>query len=256
MYLGLGLRLGGIGISQGFDPDAAAYVTTAGVTNATAKTQINDFVKGTKNLGLWSNIISWPLRSSQNAGTGTTAYSLGGLITKNGTLTNDPTWGTDGITFDGANDYITVPFTEKSGYTSHNFGAICTLSSVATTRIAVQAGGPWVGVKGATGLLTVSDDNVDTSLGAYTLNDFFGANYDKTGGSYKAYRAGNLIGTTSTAVTLSSSPLLIGAYATNTLFWIGKIAFAHLFNRSLTDEENLSLYNLYKTTLGTGLGLP
>jgi hypothetical protein len=256
MTINGGIRIGGLSVAQVFDPDAAAYVTTAGVTDATAKTQINDFVKGIKNLGLWSNIISWPLRSAQNAGTGTTAYSLGGLITKNGTLTNGPTWGTDGINFDGANDYINVPFTEKSGYTSHNFGTIASLTSVADTRIAVQGGGPWVGIKGATGLLTVSDDGADTSLGAYTLNDFFGANYDKTGGSYKAYRAGNLIGTTSTAVTLSSSPLLIGTYATNFFFWSGTIAFAHLFDKSLTDDENLSLYNLYKTTLGTGLGLP
>ena len=256
MYLGLGLRLGGLNVSQGFDPDAAAYIATAGVTNATAKTQINDFVKGVKNLGLWNDIISWPLRSSQNAGTGTTAYSLGGLITKNGTLTNGPTWGANGIVFDGSNDYITVTFTEKSGYTAHNFGTIASLTSVATTRIAVQAGGPWVGVKGTTQLLTASDDGVDVGLGAYTLNTFFGGNYDKNGGSYTAYRDGNSAGSNATAVTLSSTPLLIGAYATNMLFWSGTIAFAHLFDKSITASENLSLYNLYKTTLGTGLGLP
>ena len=256
MRINSGIRIGGLGISQGFDPDAAAYIATAGVTDATAKTQISDFVKGIKNLGLWSNIISWPLRSSQNAGTGTTAYSLGGLITKNGTLTNGPTWGTDGISFDGSNDYITVTFTEKSGYTAHNFGTIASLTSVATTRIAVQAGGPWVGVKAATQLLTASDDGADVSLGAYTLNTFFGANYNKTGSSFTGYRDGNSAGSEPTGVTLSSTPLLIGAYATNMLFWSGTIAFAHLFDKSITASENLSLYNLYKTTLGTGLGLP
>ena len=251
-----GIRIGGIGISQGFDPDAAAYIATAGVTDATAKTQINAFVKGVKNLGLWNDIISWPLRSTQNAGTGTTAYSLGGLITKNGTLTNGPTWGANGIVFDGANDYINVPFTEKLGYTSHNFGTIASLTTVATTRIAVQAGGPWVGVKAATQLLTASDDGSDVGLGAYTLNTFFGANYDKTGVSFTGYRDGNSAGSSATVATLSSTPLIIGAYATNTLFWSGTIAFAHLFDKSLTAGENLSLYNLYKTTLGDGLGLP
>jgi hypothetical protein len=251
-----GIRIGGIGISQGFDPDAAAYVATAGVTDATGKSQINTFVKGIKNLGLWSNIISWPLRSTQNAGTGTTVYSLGGLITKNGTLINGPTWGTDGILFDGNSKYINVPFTEKSGYTSHNFGTIATLSDLTISRIAVQAGGPWIGVLALTNVPTISDDGNRVTFASYTADTFFGANYDKTGSSFKGYQAGNSLGSIATSVSLSATPLLIGTYATNILFWKGKIAFVHLFNKTLTDGENLSLYNLYKTTLGTGLGLP
>jgi len=91
-----------------FDPDALAYFTTAGITDNTAKTQINDFVVGIKDLGLWSSMVSWPLRSSQNAGTGTIAYSLGGLGTFNGTLTSGPTWGSDGISFDGSDDRIVL----------------------------------------------------------------------------------------------------------------------------------------------------
>ena len=217
---------------------------------------VSDFVKGLKIYNLWGDIAFWSLRANQNAGSGTIAYSLGGLGRYDGTLTNGPTWQANGITFDGTNDYINVPFTDKSGYTAHNFGAIASLTSVATTRIAVQAGGPWIGVIGATQLLTVSDDGADTSLGAYTNNTFFAANYDKSGSSYRAYRAGALIGTTTTAVTLNSTPLLIGAYATNVLFWSGTISFVHLFNKSLTAGENLSLYNLYKSTLGKGLNLP
>ena len=103
--LGLGLQ-GYTPSVIAFDSDAAAFFATAGVTDATAKTQINSFVKGIKDLGLYNNMVCWPLRSSQNAGTGTTAYSLGGLGTYNGTLTNGPTWGGDGIIFDGSNDFI------------------------------------------------------------------------------------------------------------------------------------------------------
>jgi hypothetical protein len=50
MYLGLGLRLGS-GTFAGFDADAAAYFDRAGVTDATAKSQINAFVKGVKGFG-------------------------------------------------------------------------------------------------------------------------------------------------------------------------------------------------------------
>jgi hypothetical protein len=106
--LGLGAQIKG---SNSFDPDALRYFATAGVTDATGRSQINTFVRGIKSLGLYNNMVAWPLRSTQNAGTGTTAYSLGGFGVYNGTLTNGPTWGTGGITFDGANDYIETGFT-------------------------------------------------------------------------------------------------------------------------------------------------
>jgi hypothetical protein len=106
--LGLGAQIKG---SNSFDPDALRYFATAGVTDATGRSQINTFVRGIKSLGLYNNMVAWPLRSTQNAGTGVTAYSLGGFGVYNGTLTNGPTWGTSGITFDGANDYIETGYT-------------------------------------------------------------------------------------------------------------------------------------------------
>ena len=60
------------------DPDAADFCRRSGATDRAA---INAFVRGVKDLGLWDNMVCWPLRSAQNAGTGTTAYSLGGLGT-------------------------------------------------------------------------------------------------------------------------------------------------------------------------------
>lgn len=81
------------------DPDAADFCRRSGAPDRAA---INAFVRGVKDLGLWNNMVCWPLRSSQNAGNGDTVYSLGGLGTFNGTRVNGPTWGTDGITFDSA----------------------------------------------------------------------------------------------------------------------------------------------------------
>lgn len=92
------------------DPDALRYFNRASITDPTAKQQIIDFVKGAKALGLWNNMVCWPLRSGQNRGTGTIAYSLGGLGIYNGTLTNGPTWGSTGISFVRAsNQYIVTP---------------------------------------------------------------------------------------------------------------------------------------------------
>jgi hypothetical protein len=81
-------------LARGYDADATAFAAASGATDVS---NLSAFVKGVKELGLWSNMVCWPLRSSQNAGTGTTAYSLGGLGTYNGTLTNGPTWGADGL---------------------------------------------------------------------------------------------------------------------------------------------------------------
>jgi hypothetical protein len=100
--------------ARGYDADATAFAAASGATDVSG---LSAFVKGVKELGLWSDMACWPLRSSQNAGTGTTAYSLGGLGTFNGTLTNGPSWTADGITFDGSNDYIITPL-EANDYAS------------------------------------------------------------------------------------------------------------------------------------------
>jgi hypothetical protein len=86
-------------IASSMDSDARAFCQVSGAQDRAA---INFFVKGIKNLGLYDDMVCWPLRSAQNAGTGSTAYSLGGLGTYDGTLVNGPTWGVDGIDFAAA----------------------------------------------------------------------------------------------------------------------------------------------------------
>jgi hypothetical protein len=121
-------------IKPAYDADASAYFTTAGVTNTAGRQQISRFVTGIKDLGLWSSMVCWPLRSSQNAGTGTTAYSLGGLGTYNGTLTNGPTWGADGITFDGTNDYIVTGAVPITGSNPRSLFAVGKSSFTPSTK--------------------------------------------------------------------------------------------------------------------------
>ena len=92
-----------------YDANASSFIATSGATDIVA---INDFVLGVKTLGLWNSMVCWPLRSSQNAGAGTTAYSLGGLGTFNGTLANGPTWGANGVTFTNeTNQHISTALT-------------------------------------------------------------------------------------------------------------------------------------------------
>ena len=89
--------------------DVQGYLNVCNITDATPRKQIRDFSAGVNDLGLWNSMVCWPLRSSQNYGSGTTAYSLGGLGTFNGTLVNGPSWGVDGVTFDAVSQFAHVP---------------------------------------------------------------------------------------------------------------------------------------------------
>jgi hypothetical protein len=249
-----GIRIGGLGIS-GYDADAVAYFERAGVTDATAKAQINAFVKGIKDLGLYNNMVSWPLRSSQNAGTGTTAYSLGGLGTFNGTLTNGPTWGTDGVLFDGVNDYIGTGLGSiKNGNTSFHGFTVCSSSTISGTRIALRLFPHWLGIQ--SGVIKISTDGAEEISTSLTANTFSGISINQNGSSLQLLKDGTSIGTTPSSVALSASGITIASYTGSILFWEGTVSTSIFFNVSLSTSSASSLYSLYKTTLGTGLALP
>jgi len=266
VYLGLGLRLGGLGLS-GFDADAAAYFDRAGVTDATAKAQINAFVKGVKDLGLYNNMVCWPLRSAQNKGSGTTAYSFGGLGTYDGTLTNGPTWGASGITFDGNNDYISVtnfvtPYTNTLFYCGNH-------STMTGAQKAAYFYGNEIGKAEsvtygieATSLLSpfpdVGRSTTISGLGAgiqYTATGVF----NPAGSSMaRFYNGGSkVINSSVTYPTASNAQVNIGVrYADGNSPFAGTISVTVYFNSALSDSNVSLLHTLYKTTLGTGLGLP
>ena len=88
--------------TYGIDPDVIAYnarIVTAGNQSLSMQSikDLNQFVISLKKMNLWASMVCWPLRSIYNAGTGITAYSLGGLGVYNGTLTGGPLWGINGI---------------------------------------------------------------------------------------------------------------------------------------------------------------
>ena len=264
-----GIRIGGLGIS-GFDADAVAYFERAGVTDATAKGQINAFVKGLKDLSLYNSIVSWPLRSAQNAGTGTTAYSLGGAGTFNGTLTNGPTWSADGVVFDGVNDYIMTSFTAANGPASFGFAskvtaltgnqAMLSLDDLtnrkmnlfhtadvsAANRVRFEAN-----LNGSMG------NRVDINS-TNSLNFIFGqASHDGT----NFYGQGNndTIQSVAASGTMqgTGANLVFGTRSATfaPILFAGTIAFGYSISSSV-NANFTNIYNLYKNTLGTGLGLP
>jgi hypothetical protein len=256
-------------IKPAYDADASTYFTTAGVTNTAGRQQISRFVTGIKDLGLYNNMVCWPLRSSQNAGTGTTAYSLGGLGTYNGTLTNGPTWGADGITFDGTNDFIQTTLNPANGDISIAFCAtavfpivgkdmfVMSSDNITNRKIALN----WTSA--ATGLVRIDankggafTDNIIRINSTNTASRVFcqashdGANFyaqkDATSIQSSAY-SGSVLGT--------GANIALGARTNGGVYFEGNISFAYYMNTS-SHLNYSSLYTLYKNTLGQGLGLP
>jgi hypothetical protein len=257
MYLGLGLRLGA-GTVAGFDADAATYFDRAGVTDATAKAQINAFVKGVKALGLYNSMVCWPLRSAQNSGTNT-VYSLGGLGTYNGTLVNSPTPGTNGLT-NSATGRITTSYFSPAGSQTQIFvgnsgvgggdrayGNTLSLDGSNWSGFVLRDNGAYYG--GGSIIQTVRDL---TSAGSFKMA---AALFNNPASSYTYLNttqgnigAGNAMAVSPIALTIMSAGA--GQY------FVGTASFYGTFVAELTTSQYTSIYNLYKTTLGTGLGLP
>lgn len=89
----------------GLDPLVSAFKADSGATDVAG---IDALIKYVRGQGLINNFVIYPMKSAQNAGSGSTVYSVGGLTTNDMTLVNAPTWGATGITFNGTNQYASI----------------------------------------------------------------------------------------------------------------------------------------------------
>jgi len=233
----------------GIDPDAQAFIDVSGATDIQG---INDFVKGIKALGLWNSMVCWPLRSSQNAGTGSTAYSLGGLGTYNGTLVNGPTWGASGINFNAAAARIAVTGTFAQPLTimgSVNF-------NTTTNGGALIDGNNRVHIWNGTEVAQVSlfaGTTLPSAANTYSVGSNFVAGY-ANGASSVVYVNGAGTSGNAGSNTLGNTQVFIG---NNSSASFGDrnidIAFCAILNGQAYND---AVRALYKSTLGQGLGLP
>ena len=258
-----------------YDADASAYFATAGITSTTVRQQISRFVTGVKDLGLWSSMVCWPLRSSQNAGAGLLAYSLGGLGVYPGTFAGAtlPTWDANGVNF--TNDSaakITTSLTQGASDDINIFAVVeCNAfvsegNVICGTRSASNAGftcsqdwyGQGVGpllwdTTGANVLLIFLSRIINGSFNAYTqrislsaatktMGVRLNAGAESTASGVRTYNAGGNFTIGNQHSTDNSASLG------------GKMPFIAYFKTASISSS--SLFTLYKTTLGTGLGLP
>jgi uncharacterized membrane protein (UPF0136 family) len=254
LSLNIGLN-NGRKLPFGFDSDAAAFFATAGVTDATAKTQINSFVKGIKDLGLYNNMVCWPLRSSQNAGTGTTAYSLGGYGIYNGTLTGSSSWSESGAVIP-ANSGITA--TIPYGPTSGSIIGVIQANSIngagrTYSLLKNSNSGIFCPYQDAVFYFDYPETNSRLSVASGIVQGvmFFVAGYAGASG-HKVFRNTTQIASNATVASISANTINILASG-NAASQV--TPFAMLLNADAS-ANNSAIYNLYKTTLGQGLGLP
>ena len=278
LRLGLGPQIASNTPSENsLDPDAQAYFTTAGVTDYTAKIQISDFVKGVKNLGLYGSMVCWPLRSSQNAGTGTTAYSLGGLGTYNMTLTGGPTWNANGITTDVNNDYATASIPATVNFTGMSIMARTSTSDSGSFptywHYSKKTNSPndWFfnflsylndgGLGIYAEMANIAWSPARASGKTSTDFGFQSASMNSASQAYATSLDGTFITRTRAAgfsenlVEIVLGARWAGAAGYNVFSQGTHSAFLH-FNTPLNSTSIESIRSLYKTTLGQGLGLP
>jgi hypothetical protein len=258
---------------------------------ADSRRLISDFVKGIKSLGLWNSMVCWPLRASQNAGSGTTAFSLGGLGRFNGTLVNAPVWGANGIRFSPATtQHINCATGNSGGFLSSTFYSSTSqlLNMVVATPYAedgskIATFNHGASTAGSDGIaVCVGAGNSGTYRGRYMLPNLTtrtGGNenwvWDSTDSAYlytlnspkslitqvvggvASTRADNnapLTGAYSVLPTSFLDTCKVGAgFGASAPSGSFTIPFSLIGNLSTSTSQ---LYSLYKQTLGLGLGLP
>jgi hypothetical protein len=104
----IGASFHAIGLRSGsLDPLTVAYAAASGATDLAGIDKVIRYVRAES---LLSNFVMYPMKSAQNAGTGTTVYPIGSLTSNVGTLTNGPEWTAGGTVFESINsEFMSIP---------------------------------------------------------------------------------------------------------------------------------------------------
>ena len=134
IFHAIGLRSGSL------DPLTVAYAAASGATDLAGIDKVIRYVRAES---LLSNFVMYPMKSAQNAGTGATAYGLGGLTANEMTLLNGPTWGASGLAFARASSqYGSIPdFLTSENLTIFHRATISDVDAVARLVTQWQATG-------------------------------------------------------------------------------------------------------------------
>jgi hypothetical protein len=247
-------------VREVLDKDALNYCALSGAAD---KAALSAFVRGVKQLGLWESLVCWPLRSSQNAPNGNTQYSLGGLGTYNGTVHGGPTFTTDGMDFDGTDDFIATTFNPAfnnvtvfaaANTDNHNARRVFVAQRDNTTGLygwELFSDAPPFGV-----VRNVTASAYDTSWRLSLAGQITDGEWQSVGLYWdKSFITGHRNSQTGAPVAcsfLGSQNLRVGVGSN--LWMDGKISAVVVVQNA--GNVFAAVRDLYKSTLGTGLELP
>jgi len=248
-----------------------------------AGTDVNDvdnFIKGLKQLNLWQNIVCWPMRSIHNIGTGSRVLSMGGYGTFDATLLNSATWSNDGVNrVTAGGDLFSTPVREL-GVAPISHGAVLKNATDLGNNVGywftagINVNGRQFGI-GNSGSLTAQF--LPTFVGLWppsyhsviTNNHSGGAATPFTRTSRHYFSIRLTTGLTGRFTLNSnfknqdsannnwntSNPQFVRFGAYNTALNL-TASFVFLSNSLVTDAQDSAMYLLLKQTIGKGLGLP
>jgi hypothetical protein len=248
------------------------------ITNSDA-VDIDNFIIGLKDLGLWYNIICYPFRSIHNIGSGATALSLGGgqQVGADATLINAATWSNEGVTrvtasgslfsttvkqidvAPCAHGAVVKNATDLGNNAGYWFTAGINVSgrqfSIGNSSTIAQNFNTYVNLW-PPGVVNVGATNV-AGLPSFTRTSRHYFSHRLTTGTTCRFSLNrNQVNQGSVGSNWnSSSPQFVRFGAYNVALNL-TASFAFLSNSLVSDIQDASLYSLIKTTIGKGLELP
>lgn len=263
--------------SQIWARDTQDYCNRTAVTNSTVRGQLLAFSQHLDQLSLFQSVRFFPMRSTQTLNSATVAQGMGRLTLSNGVFYS-ATWGTNGLSSTGNMVMeiggLTGTITNQNSISTIIVGQI---ASSGTMNFAVlrgggfnQTGDNYVGLSRAFNFMSQHQIYLTGGTANKTIGSF--ASFTNTGMVFMAssrtnlstpstttgfvYRDGTTNGTVSGTGDLPSTNPYGAAFY---VYGVGAadyvVAFA-LVGPALTASQIDSIRSMYKTTLGSGLGLP
>lgn len=253
-------------------PNIGPIVTTT----QNSRQLINNFVKGIKSLGLWNQMVCWPLRSSQNASSTQTAFSLGGGGTFNAALIGNPAWTSTGIAGPGwpaaGGRYVSTTYAVPASPVSYYAAIMQTPTSVGTNSLFYATSG--VNVSGRQFVLQTS--GVPQTDWMYGFSGNWPPSFQSFGilrspSGYNTYvnskfASWRIQDASTVFVSLNNSQgsgTITGwdsSSPAGVLYPVAQspspVAFSCIFNTFVSNSLDSQISALYKSTLGLGLLLP
>ena len=207
----------GVVAGDGFDQDAKRYLDSAGITNSSQRSAFNAFVKGWKNAGLWTKTSAiYPFMGGSASSHKWNAKDVRDLDAAfRLTFPNGATHDANGITFNGTNQYALTFFNPNNNASSNNSFAMGIYSRTNSSAnqadmyaTLTTAGNPRAGILSRWG-----DGNFYGDMWDDSETRIMVSNSDSRGifiasrtasNSFKAYRNGSQIGSTSTRTSIES----------------------------------------------------